>query len=599
MKKYIILTIVACTAIFASAHAQGYVFSNDLLVGSSGPDVTNLQTWLLSNGFDIPAISSGISGKGYFGSQTKLALIRYQQSLGFPAFGYFGPMTRGYINGHNNPNNASFKVTSPNSGETWVKGTTQNITWSGSANVLAQKGDIKLEYPLPACAQPGQIIRCMIMVRAPLTIAKNVDLNSRSYSWYVGQVQELHTGTDANMASDGQYKIQICPADGSTCDESDSTFTISSNPVTGNAPVINGVDTPTTLSVGQTGTWTVRATDPLNGTLSYSAIWGDGSILPPGMVGNAAQPTISQTSTFTHVYTTAGTYTATFTVTNSSGQSARITSTVVVTGSTSAGPLKIISPNGGEVWLRGTTQNITWTSPYYFRATTADLKIVQKFVCTTQVCPAIAYAPYTIATGIPINNNTYSWNVGSARASWCLTGIDSASCPLDSGAIQDGQYSVQICETGTNNCDWSDAVFTISSSQTSNLPDINIISPNGGEVLPIGSSQQVIANVTGDPAQAGDIMSAYLVNSSNQMSYLKASQTYGVKTGTRTLWVEIPSTTLPGSYKIYVTLSNSGSTSIQAYDYSNNYFTLIKQNPVYYDLSQCPAGYTCTPVSSY
>ncbi len=450
MKKYILLTVIACTAIFASAHAQSYLFSMNLSTGSTGPDVSALQTWLISNSFDIPAISSGIANKGYFGSQTKLALIRYQQSLGFPAFGYFGPMTRGYINGHSNPYNASFKVTSPNGGETWVKGTTQSITWSGSANVLAQKGDIKLEYPTPACALPGQPIRCMIMVRAPLTIASGVSLSSGSYMWNVGNVFDFG-GTNASIAGDGQYKIQICPVDGSTCDESDSNFTISSNPTnTGNAPVISGVDAPTMLSINQTGTWTIRATDPLNGMLSYAVDWGDNTILPQGMAGSMPASYITQTTTFTHSYSNAGTYVVIFTVRNSSGQQVQTTSTIVVTGSNTAGPLQITSPNGGEVWTRGTVQMIKWTSPYYFRATTADLKITQKYNCTGQVCPMIAFAPYTIVSGISINQNSYNWNVGTA---------------LDYSGVQQnipsGQYTVQICETSSGNCDSSDATFTV------------------------------------------------------------------------------------------------------------------------------------------
>jgi len=60
---------------------QTSTFGTDLKVGSSGSDVINLQTWLISKGFDIPAISSGISGKGYFGSQTKIAVAKYQPQL--------------------------------------------------------------------------------------------------------------------------------------------------------------------------------------------------------------------------------------------------------------------------------------------------------------------------------------------------------------------------------------------------------------------------------------------------------------------------------------------------------------------------------------
>ena len=388
MKKYLIFTIIAFIGISAysgAVNAQNYTFSTNLLVGSSGSDVVHLQTWLISNSFDIPAISSGIAAKGYFGSQTKLALIKYQQSLGFPAFGYFGPMTRGYINGHTNPDNASFKVISPNGGEVWVKGTTQNITWSGSSNVLAQKGDIKLEFPVPACAQPGQIIRCMIMVRAPITVAQSIDLNSRSYSWYVGNQQGVACIPEQPSACevpDGQYKIQICPADGSACAESVSNFT--------------------------------------------------------------------------------------------------------VTGSTSAGPLKITSPNGGEVWTKGTTQNITWTSPYYLVATTAEFKLIPyQAPCTTQVCPAIAYAPYTIATNIPINQNSYSWNVGKIQT-YLPTGADISSTPI----APDGQYTIQICQTGTSNCDSSGGLFTINSTQT--LNGISVVSPGQNDIWVSNSTHQIV-----------------------------------------------------------------------------------------------------------
>ncbi len=489
MKKYILLSfLIVFTVFVGSVHAENYSFSNDLSVGSSGADVTSLQTWLISNGFDIPSINSGVSSKGYFGSQTKNALIKYQQSVGFPAFGFFGPMTRGYINGQNNQNNNSFKVSSPNGGEVWVKGTTQNITWRGPADVLAQKGDIKLEYPLPACAQPGQIIKCMIMVRAPITIGTSVDLSSRSYAWYVGNQQGLACIPEQPSACEvqpGQYKVQICPADGSTCAESDSTFTISSSTVTSNsAPVINGVDAPTTLSIGQTGTWTVHATDPLNGTLGYQVNWGDvptfasmdclsGFTCDPNVGATVAS--VQQTSVFTHSYNSVGTYTINFYVRNSAGHVARIGSTVVVT----------------------------------------------------------------------------------------------------------------------------------SSAQTSNVPDINIISPNGGEVFQAGTNQIVTVNVTGDQTKIGNTISLFLLDSSGNLSngYSLGSFSSGNTAGQKSFQVKLPSNYL-GNDKIYATLSTSSPSRIcrpgylgcvpepiiQAYDYSDNPFSVTSYE---YSNNQCPAGFTC------
>ena len=457
MKKY--LSLIAISALFsfgALANAQNYSFSNDLTLGSSGSDVVNLQSWLMSNGYDIPAVSSGVTTKGYFGAQTKAALAKYQAWIGLPSFGFFGSLTRARISG---ATQNAFTVTSPNGGETWVKGTVQNITWNIPASLSLindQKVDITLQYQLPACAEPGQIVRCMVLVRAPLLIAKGVSLNSRSYAWNVGAATDLG-GSNPTIAADGKYKIQVCSTDGSSCDTSDAYFNLVS---------AANADAPTTLAVGQTGTWTVHATDPQSGQLGYSVNWGDVAPCPVGFscvpVSSASPSSFVQSTSFSHAYATVGTYTVSFSVQNASGVTSQTSASVQVTGSSVAGPLKIVSPNGGETWYEGATQIITWTSPYYFRATTADLNLLRKYVCTTQVCPMIAYAPITIATGIPINQNSYSWYVGNAGYATTQNSCTPGSCPSPDISIPAGQYQIQICESGTTNCDASDGVFTIS-----------------------------------------------------------------------------------------------------------------------------------------
>jgi peptidoglycan hydrolase-like protein with peptidoglycan-binding domain len=68
-------------------------FTRDLTLGSTGADVTALQTWLISAGFSIPA-----GATGYFGAQTKAALASYQAAHSIsPAAGYFGPITRAAV----------------------------------------------------------------------------------------------------------------------------------------------------------------------------------------------------------------------------------------------------------------------------------------------------------------------------------------------------------------------------------------------------------------------------------------------------------------------------------------------------------------------
>ena len=106
------------------------------------------------------------------------------------------------------------------------------------------------------------------------------------------------------------------------------------------APTISGLDAPTSLNVGQTGTWTVHASVLGGGQVSYSVVWGDENYLPTLM--NAASAIAVNTSgTFTHSYSEAGTYSPTFTVSNAAG-SARTSATVVIQGVKTCNPVPII-----------------------------------------------------------------------------------------------------------------------------------------------------------------------------------------------------------------------------------------------------------------
>ena len=103
---------------------------------------------------------------------------------------------------------------------------------------------------------------------------------------------------------------------------------------TQSAPVINGLDAPTTLSVGQTGNWTVHASVPnqTNASLRYSVTWGDEGNSAAEQIaafanGGATQVQVS--GSFTHIYNRAGIFTPKFTVSNDAG-SAQTSATVSV-----------------------------------------------------------------------------------------------------------------------------------------------------------------------------------------------------------------------------------------------------------------------------
>ncbi len=85
------VTISAQTAPTASC----YTYVRDLTVGSTGADVTALQTFLVARGHLV--MPAGVS-KGYFGALTRSSLAKYQAAKGIaPAVGYFGPLTRGRV----------------------------------------------------------------------------------------------------------------------------------------------------------------------------------------------------------------------------------------------------------------------------------------------------------------------------------------------------------------------------------------------------------------------------------------------------------------------------------------------------------------------
>ncbi|MES2215716.1 MAG: peptidoglycan-binding domain-containing protein [Patescibacteria group bacterium] len=136
MKKVLITTGVAILTFASIAGAQSLTFGANLNVGSTGPDVATLQTWLISHGFTIPSIANGTASKGTFGSQTRAAVQKYQTSKGIPSTGFVGPLTRGALNGSSISTPAVSAGTCPPG---------YNCTLTGSAT------------PSPAVANPGSI----------------------------------------------------------------------------------------------------------------------------------------------------------------------------------------------------------------------------------------------------------------------------------------------------------------------------------------------------------------------------------------------------------------------------------------------------------
>lgn len=88
------LVIVASILIIAPFLASADTLYRQLQVGSTGADVSSLQSFLASD----PAIYPQGTVSGYFGFLTKAAVSNFQSRNGLPAVGRVGPATLPVIN---------------------------------------------------------------------------------------------------------------------------------------------------------------------------------------------------------------------------------------------------------------------------------------------------------------------------------------------------------------------------------------------------------------------------------------------------------------------------------------------------------------------
>lgn len=156
------------------------------------------------------------------------------------------------------------------------------------------------------------------------------------------------TGYGSQTVYLGTYEVSVTNAAGATSNA--LSFTVNSLGSSG-APTIQSVSGPSNLSVNSTGVWTVTLNQQSNAYTTVSVRWGD-----ENQYGYNAytQPQTSnvwgqQTFTFSHAYSQPGTYTATFTASNQSGQQNISSVTVIVSGSQNGqNTLSYVSPSSGR-----------------------------------------------------------------------------------------------------------------------------------------------------------------------------------------------------------------------------------------------------------
>lgn len=227
------------------------------------------------------------------------------------------------------------------------------------------------------------------------------DVKSNSSVWY-STTSPVNTTATPNVFKTGKvenHKITLTKLEPGTTyyavvGSANSNGTTTSGEVSfttpsdvSSAPVITSVEGQTPIEVGDTETVTVKAFDPKNSPLEYSVDWGDNGTLRRML---ASEPIFEQTSTFTHVYDAAGTYTATFTVRNEAGLQATSSLTITVNEATpvpdTTGPVlsqidtNVSSSSAAVSW---TTDEPATSKVFYSLTTPIDTTIAQFVASST------------------------------------------------------------------------------------------------------------------------------------------------------------------------------------------------------------------------
>lgn len=357
MKKTFKAAIFALAlTVSVGASAQGYVFNNNLTVGSRGADVTALQNALAAAGYFTATPT------GYFGSVTKTAVMAFQRANSIsPVSGYFGPLTRTVINsgtvttpttpatcpaGYVCPPTTSTGSTSGMEGFGEFRLGTQpvdntNITTNINVpvygiEVKAKNSDISFERLTldvsvlngSSAENPGTFIN-KITVQDGSTVLATIPVNISSFSKY--------TGTN-------NYYIQLAGLSSKIMKDNTKTFTVSFD--------TNYIDTSRVVTVGA-GASGVRVVDGRGiSTYNASAVTSrTHTFKKPG----ASSLTLQADSVTL--------YPANFEVDSDEGARDALTSTFSVKAST--GSAKITTVTGTTTVTNGTVANV-----YLYRGST-------------------------------------------------------------------------------------------------------------------------------------------------------------------------------------------------------------------------------------
>jgi hypothetical protein len=401
-------------------------------------------------------------------------------------------------------NSGNVTVTSPNGGEVWLYGTTHPITWND--NICE---NVRIEL------WKGGTIFSILAQSTP---------SDGSFSWAITSSYPL--GND--------YKIKILSVasnSGTTStvfDFSDNNFTIGTNN-TGSVTVItpNGSEN-WIIGCPYTIQWITSVPSPVKIELYRN--------------GSFYMVVCSQLPAGQNIYS----WTPPYTVTPGNNFKIKVSLLTSAAGfdfsnadfAINTGNITVTSPNGGEVWLYGTTHLITWNDNLCDNVRIELWKGGAFFSLLTSSTPSTGSFPWAITPNYPYGID-YKIKVMSAFANSAAT---------------------------TMIYDFSDNFFSIGSNNTNCL--ITITSPNGGEAWVRGSTHLITWQENVSYPVRIELWKGGVYHS------LIATSAPGNGTFSWTLPSTLP---IGNNYKVKI-IALSSNTSYTCYDFSNNDFNILGTN---------------------
>ena len=385
------------------------------------------------------------------------------------------------------------RVDAPNGGEIWELGKTHNVTWTSRGTV---SNNLNIMYSIDGGATWSGTV-------ATATADDGIQ------AWTLP--------TNLNQTSDNT-KVSI--TDGSNqeiTDPSDNVFAIVPNPAI-------TLDSP---AGGEQ--WTIGSVHNINwhtnsqqfasqfiiewSTDDFNTVINSIATVNSGAPANPLTPNTDLTCSY--AWTVADNFqpSAKIRVREASVPASRDTQTAVSGKSNEfsiVNPIITITrPNGGEVWVKGETENITWTS---VGTVSNNLKLEYS------INGGITW-PYTISGFDGVNDGSFTWTVPNSISNQVRVQITDLNRPV----VKDS----------------SNANFEII-----NYPRVVITSPNGGESLTIGQPYTITWNVNG-----------HITNNDVKIEYSKDNFVADINTVT-------PSTTNTGSY-LWSSVPSDGSITVK------------------------------------